>query len=97
MSGEYFRHTIVCIETTGGQILNEACAIDAAENLVALRVHLKRWPCFHKPAPENIRAVQDHAIGADFDAPVDFGRRKRDDPENDSGNRRTGQLEAVAR
>ena len=94
MGDEHFGHAVEFIETADRQILDEACAVDAAEELVAFVVALKGGPAiFHTTQPENLRTFDDHAVGPDLDRAIDLDRLRYDEPVDDADGEQAGEID----
>jgi hypothetical protein len=73
MRGHHLRHTIEFIEAASGEKFHEPRAVVAAQDEIAFLVGPKSGPAiFHEARPENLRAFEDHAIGPDLDAAIEF-------------------------
>src|SRR5262249_24518664 len=84
VGGEDVWHPVEFIEAADGQVLDETCPIDSTKNLVAFLVPLEGRPSiFHVAQPENIEAFDDHAVGPDFDRPIDLHGFPYDQPVDD--------------
>jgi hypothetical protein len=94
MGGENFGHAVELVEAPYREILDKARAIDAAELLVSFLVGLKCWPAaFHVSQPKDVRALDDHAIGPDFEAAVELDGLLDDEEVNRADDDQTQKVE----
>ena len=64
MGGDDLGRAVEFVEAAHGQIFDEACAIDAAEDLIAFPVWLESGSAaFHIAPPESFSDFEDQAIG----------------------------------
>jgi len=84
MRGEDLRGAVGVAEAADGEIVDEARAVDAGQNLIAFFVGMELRPAvFHAGGPEYMRAFEDQAVGADFDLSVEFDRLVDNEPVED--------------
>lgn len=96
MRGENLGRSVEFVEAAHAQIFDEACPIDAAQDL-AVMAGLKGGPAaFHIAPPENIAAADNHAIRPDLDAAIDLDRRGDDEPIDDGHSNQASEIEPNA-
>lgn len=94
MRREHLRHAVQFVEAAHGQILDEARAVDAAQDLIAFLVGTERGPAgCHVSSPENVGALDDQAIRPDLDRAIDLDRLSDDQPVDDRHGEQAGDVE----
>ena len=97
MGGDDFGRAVEFVEAAHGQILDEARAIEAAQDLVAFFVGLKGGPAtLHVAPPEKVGTFEDHAIGPDFDPAIELKRLGDDQPIDHGHGDQTGEVDPAA-